>query len=641
MTLRQRMLLTLAPFICLLAAVGGTGIFLLRYVGDRIDRILQENYKSVVAMVGLNEALERIDSSFQFALAGQEDMRAYEHHWQEYRKHLRIEQDNITEPGEQELVDQLQRLTDEYRDKGDRFFAAAPLGPDRKAGPFVTAISGGAMSELGNPGPDRRPAYFGTPEQPGLLQLFGKIKDVSKAIRVLNQKSMEAASENARRTALLSEIGLAVALLATTTVAGLLAWSTVRAVLRPIEMVTESAVAVGLGDLGRAVPVLSHDEIGRLAEAFNRMTRQLASYRQSHSQRLLRAQRTSQATIDSFPDPVLVVERDGRVEMANPAARALLGIPAASEKEETPAFVWHPPEALAKALQEAVTTQRPFLTQAYDQTITFRCGGQDRAYLPQVLPISDPFGNTLGAAVVLNDVTRFRLLDQMKSDLVATVSHELKTPLTSVRLALHLLLEEAVGPLTPKQTELLLDARDNAERLLNVIEHLLALARLEHGREPLTKQAMAPHDLLGAAADRARTRAEDRHVEMTVEAAPHLPAVAADPDRLGSALDNLVDNALTWTEAGGRITLSAAAGDGRVRLSVSDTGLGIPAEYLPHIFDKFSRIPGRGHGTGLGLAIVREIVTAHGGEVSVESEPGKGTAFHLDLPVAADAGGAP
>jgi signal transduction histidine kinase len=612
MTLRRRMLLTLAPFVCLLAVVGGTGIFLLRYVGDRIDRILKENYISVVAMVGLNEALERIDSSFQFALAGREDARAaYQEYWNEYRMHLRTEQANITEPGEQELVDELQRLTDEYRARGEEFFATPS-----------------------------KPRYFGgTPEKPGLLQLFRQIKGVSDRIRLLNQDSMERASANARRTADVSEWGLALALLGTTAVAGLLAWSTARAILRPIQMVTESAVAVGLGDLGRAVPVLSSDEIGRLAEAFNRMTRQLAAYRQSHSQRLLRAQRTSQATIDSFPDPVLVVERDGRVEMANPAARALLGIPAAAEKDGAPAFVWHPPEALARALQEAVAAQRPFLTQAYDQTITFRAGGEDRAYLPQVLPISDPFGNTLGAAVVLNDVTRFRLLDQMKSDLVATVSHELKTPLTGVRLALHLLLEETVGPLTPKQTELLLDARDNAERLLNVIEHLLALARLEQGREPLARQATPPQDLLAAAAERARTRAEDRHVELTVEAPADLPAVAADPDRLGSALDNLVDNALTWTEAGGRITLSAAAGgDGWVRLSVRDTGLGIPAEYLPHIFEKFSRIPGRGHGTGLGLAIVREVVTSHGGAVSVESEPGKGTAFHLDLPAAADAG---
>src|SRR5271169_656658 len=147
------------------------------------------------------------------------------------------------------------------------------------------------------------------------------------------------------------------------------------------------------------------------------MARQLREYRQSHKAQLIRAQRTSQATIDSFPEPVLVVDPERRVEMANPAARGLFGLP----RQEDGA-----------------------------------------------LPIRDGASATLGAAVLLENVTRFRLLDEIKSNMVATVSHELKTPLTSIRLVLHLLLEEQAGPLQPKQLELLIDARDNAERLLTM-----------------------------------------------------------------------------------------------------------------------------------------------------------------------------
>lgn len=612
MTLRQRMVLALAPLVCLLAIVAATGIFLLRHVGDRIDNILQNNYVSVEAMVRLNEGLERIDSSFQLALLGMEKAhQEYKKNWIAYDDNLHLEQNNVTEIGEQELVDRLTELTAEYRQKGDRFFAAWA----QKAA--------------------RAEDYFGREDKRGLLRCFRDIKETTSEIRKLNQESMEKARDEAKRTAMISQVGLGIGLVVTVGLASLVVWSTTRAVLRPIQAVTQSAIAIGAGNLNQAVPVMSRDEIGRLAESFNVMARQLRAYRDSHSVRLLRAQRTSQATIDSFPDPVLVVDPSGYVEMANPAARRLLGVapPAAGE---TAAPVWHPPAALRKPLGEALHKDRPFLTESFDQSVTFRASGEDRVYLPQILPIKDPFNVTLGAAIVFNDVTRFRLLDQIKSDLVATVSHELKTPLTSVRLVVHLLLEEVSGPLTPKQTELLVDARDNAERLLDMIERLLSLASLEQGRELMQIQGESVPALLQTAAEAARPRAQAKHVELVVEDASQLPPVAADPFRLGRALGNLLDNAVTYTDQGGRITLSAARIDEEnVRLSVADTGVGIPVEHLPHVFDRFFRVPdgSRGHGTGLGLAIVREIVLAHGGQVSCASEPGKGTVFHLALPV--------
>jgi signal transduction histidine kinase len=367
------------------------------------------------------------------------------------------------------------------------------------------------------------------------------------------------------------------------------------------------------------------------------MIRQLRAYRRTNLDKLLRAQRTTQAAIDSFPDPILVIDPGGRVELANPAARTLLGVGSVGS-EPDPA--WEPPESLRQPLTEALGSQRAFQPEGFDQVVSFRLGGDDRTYLPQVRPIRDVDGDTLGAAVVLNDVTRFRLLDQFKSDLVATVSHELKTPLTAVRLAVHVLLEESVGPLTPKQTELLIDARENAERLLALIEQLLALARLQRSDDRASYQTADPVDLLRQAADAVRSRAEDKHVELEVTAGEPVPPLRVDPDRMARALGNLLNNAVRYTPSGGRVTLSAAPGaDGRVVLTVADTGIGIPTEYLPHVFDRFFRIPGQSDeaGTGLGLAIVKEVVAAHRGEVTCESEPGKGTTFRIVLPSAESA----
>lgn len=612
LSLRQRILLTVTPLLLLLVGLGGTGAVLLVRLGQRSDAILRENYDSVRAMDRLNEAVERLDSSYQFALAGREaDARtAHRDNWAAFDKQLEVEENNVTiYPDEPRLVAELLDLTKRYRTQGNDFFAR-PAGDGR-----------------------RRDDYFGTEGRPGLLITFREIKRVSQAIHDLNENHMQQASLDAKETARVSVAGFGVGLATSVLAAFLTVWWLQRTILEPIQAVTDAATAIGGGQLHLMVPEQSRDEIGRLAGAFNAMTRKLRAYRQSDTESLLRARQTGQATIDSFPDPVVVIDMLGRVEVANPTAQRLLGVRPPRDGE--PLVLWTPPESLRQSVDDALRQQRDVVKEAFDQVVSFRLDGEDRVYLPQVRPIRSPEGELLGAAVVLNDVTRFRLLDRLKSDWVATVSHELKTPLTSVRLAVHVLLEEVVGPLEPKQVELLVEARDSTERLLKLIEHLLSLARLEDGREQLDLRPTDPTTLLRAAADDAASRADDKRVEIAVEDATGLPAVDVDAVRLGRALNNLLDNAITYTEPGGKVTLSATPGDdGRVRLAVSDTGIGIPPEHLPHVFDRFFRVPGRDEtpGTGLGLAIVREIVAAHHGDIACASEPGRGTTFHITLP---------
>jgi signal transduction histidine kinase len=485
------------------------------------------------------------------------------------------------------------------------------------------------------------------PDEPRLVQELGEALDRYRAdpsgkgevlrladtIRDLNEERMQAESRSAQETARASAVAFAAGVVVSLLLAVGAAWWLQRAILEPVRAVTDAAKAIGGGQLHLLVPVKTRDEIGRLAEAFNAMTARLRAYRQTNTERLLRARQSAQATIDSFPDPVVVIDTLGCVETANPAAQRLLGVHPPADGEAR--AVWQPPESIRAWVEQAVRQQRPVLTDTFDRAVTFHLGGEDRVYFPQVRPIRSPDGEPLGAAVVLNDVTQFRLLDRLKSDWVATVSHELKTPLTSVRLAVHVLLEEVVGPLEPKQVELLVEARENTERLLKLIEHLLALVRLEDGREQLDLRAVVPAELLRAAADEVATRAEDRRIAVVVEAAPDAPAVAVDPVRFGRALSNLLDNAIAYTDPGGTVTLSAVPmRDSRVRIAVGDTGIGIPAESLPHVFDRFFRVPGRDRtpGTGLGLAIVREVVVAHGGEIICASELGRGTTFTITLP---------
>ncbi|HEX3315130.1 MAG TPA: ATP-binding protein [Gemmataceae bacterium] len=607
--LRFRLLLTLLPIWALVAGVGTAGLLLLLQLGGRIGVILHENYDSVLYMERLHEALERIDSSFQFALAGrlEKARRQYDAQWPIYEEYLAKEQGNITLRGEKERVDRLAALTREYRKHGDAFYGL----DDPKA---------------------RSAAYFGDePGDGGLLRVFESIKATASEVMRLNQDNMEHASADAKSTATRSVWWFGGGLLLAAALAALLGWQALRTLLEPIRGLRRAAQGIAAGNLDQVLPAASGDELGELSQAFNTMARNLRELQQSQVSRLLRAQRTSQATIDSFPDPVLVVDAIGNVEMANPAARTLLGIGVGG------AVPWTPPDSLRRPLSDALQGQKNYLPEGFDHILRMGSNGEDRALLPRILTIRHPNGDLLGAAVLLQDVTGLRILDEMKSNLVAIVSHELKTPLTSLRLAVHLLLEEACGPLTPKQTELLLDARENSERLLRIVENLLNLARFEQGRRQLDFEPHDPAELLRTAADVVRSRAHDKGIDLVVDAVGGLPSVAVDPMRLQTALNNLLDNAIEHTDRGGRVTLEAAAHDGSVLLTISDNGHGIPADALPHVFEKFFRVQGRSRrdGTGLGLAIVHEIVVAHGGTIECISPPGEGTTFRLTLPAEA------
>ncbi len=332
-----------------------------------------------------------------------------------------------------------------------------------------------------------------------------------------------------------------------------------RTILQPMQAMTVAAQGISEGNLDQVVPYQGADELGQLAQAFNTMARHLRDYRQSQSAQLLRAQQTIQATIDSFPDPVLVIEFEGAVEMANPAARQLLGV-VPRQKNHPGTGIWQPPDALAEPLAEALQGQRDFLPEGFDKVILLGSGGRERAVSPRILTIRDPYGNALGAAVVLQDVTRLRLLDQVKSNLVATASHELKTPLYE-RSA-----RRAPAPRriwsdfsipnrlsccsTPANSERLLarpiicstwpvGAGSRQRKSVPNPPTAGRRRRLKCGREPSTRESSCRAGSAGRAG-----------------------GVAVDVPRLGHA--QICSIPLTYTDRGGRITLAAATDAGHV-----------------------------------------------------------------------------
>jgi signal transduction histidine kinase len=242
----------------------------------------------------------------------------------------------------------------------------------------------------------------------------------------------------------------------------------------------------------------------------------------------------------------------------------------------------------------------------------------------------------VAAAVVLQEVTRLRRFDEMRDDLVSTVAHQFRTPLTSLRMAVHLCLEGVAGPVTEKQADLLQAAREESERLQTMVDELLDLARLQAGRFELEREPVGADHLLREAHRAMRPAAEERGA--VLELAPVLPpdAVEADAERVQLVFANLLENAIRHTPQGGRVRMGATSSEDSVRFEVSDEGPGVPPEQRARVFEKFVRLPGAPPGgAGIGLSIARDVVRAHGGEIGVEGEPGSGATFWFTLPRAA------
>ncbi len=225
--------------------------------------------------------------------------------------------------------------------------------------------------------------------------------------------------------------------------------------------------------------------------------------------------------------------------------------------------------------------------------------------------------------------------ERLKTEFVGTASHELRTPLTTLQMGIHLLDEQLSPHATVRQREILAMCREDAARLEHLVGDLLDLSKIESGRVKPVLSPIAADVLVTSALEHSRARIEAGGIALNVKVERDLPVVMADPSQIERVLANLIANAVTATQPGGRIVVAARHAGHVVEVSVSDTGRGIPPEYLPRLFEKFMQVPGSATGSaGLGLAVSRQIVRAHGGEIRATSEPGHGATFTFVLPVA-------
>ncbi|MDD5761046.1 MAG: ATP-binding protein [bacterium] len=607
MSLRQKLALGFGGLLLIIAAIGIHNITRITALGQSIDVILRENYRSVVACQEMKESLERMDSGAVFVLLGAEEKgnRQIAQHEALFEKALQAEMNNITLPLEGEKAEKLKRLFQQYRT---------------------------SIRTMGDPAVGRearRKAYFSE-----LQPLFQQIKETADDIQRMNQRNMVDMDLQARRQASSVRRQMYMMLIAATLVAAGFLFLTGKWILRPITRLTNSAKEIRKGNLDLVVPGGSGDEIGQLSEAFNEMTSSLREFRRSGQARLLRVQRSTQQAFDSLPEAIAVINPAGEVEVATGAAGDAFGLRLKVRVPDLP-YPW-----MANLFEEALRKGRTVELEGTGAVVQQFVRNEERFYRPKAVPILDAGRAPAGVVLILHDVTQQRQLDEKKSGAISAVSHQLKTPLTSIRMAIHLLLDEKVGTLSPKQADLLVAAVEDAERLDRIVDELLDIGRIESGKARMDLRPVPPIDLVFREMEAYRPAARDGGVSLVVDLPATLPQVWVDPSRVAHVFANLLSNALKYTLPGGKVTLSAKADGEFVRFQVSDTGVGIPEKFLPRIFEQFFRVPdqGPGMGVGLGLAIVKDIVEAHGGTVGVESREGAGSTFHFTLRIADHSG---
>jgi NtrC-family two-component system sensor histidine kinase KinB len=406
--------------------------------------------------------------------------------------------------------------------------------------------------------------------------------------------------------------------------------------LRPLSVLSNASRRIGQGDLGVRAVVRGSDEIAQLAHDFNEMAAKLREYRKSSLGQLLEAQQNLQATIDSMPDPLLVIGVGGALMQANVAAQTSFGV-----RPEAPGDAWAeavPPElraAIERARVHVLSGKGPLLPRGLEDAVLVDSAEDPRRYVARAVPTYDEDGAVTATTILLQDVTRILRLDELRSNLVATVAHEFRTPLTSIRMAIHLCAEGVAGPLTGKQGDLLFTARDECERLQTIVDELLDASRLHAGKLALHRVVVPVDALLRGAVEGLRAAAEAQTVQLRVEVVPGLGHVSVDRDQMNIVLWNLLTNAIHHSSAGGVVTTSATRANDVVELDVRDQGPGIAPEHHEAVFAAHFQAPGGHPGSaGLGLTIAKRIVEEHGGQIGVASEPGAGARFWVRFPVA-------
>jgi two-component system, NtrC family, sensor histidine kinase KinB len=601
--LRLKLTLGLLATLIILLLVGIYGVWLFSDLGRAVDKVLRDNYDSIKVCHYMRTATARVNTFYSRGerpyppLDQTETLDEVE---KQFNARLPTLELKAKSEGERKLVAQLRRACTDYikvyREIFD-YFKEGGLNDPR-------------IAEVRQ-------------QLPGLTL---SITNVSEKILDQNEQQMFRENQAAEQKSRDSIRLLIIAMISAVIVFVLTYARLGHSIITPIQNLTKSIRELRSRDFAQSLHVEADDELGALTKEFNAMAEELRNFYRETDRKFIELNQVIRAMMTTLPYPLFILGEHDEVSRMNPAAERL------ADSMRTKGAM---PKQIRKHLAAAAVTGPDYRLDDLKQALLFRIDEQEVFFLPRIFPIVLEDGTVYGRALMLVDVTKFRWLDEVKSDVLSTLSHEIRTPLTAIRLVLHLLLEKGVGELSVAQEEIVTTAWQDCERLLKTLNSILDLARMESGKSQLNLRPISAKRVVEESYYSFHDRAAGESHPLKMEASDTLPLVHADLERISLVFSNFLSNALRYSYRDTEILLAARILNSEfVRFSVINSGPNLSAEEQARVFDKFYRGPGhKGEGAGLGLSIARQVVQAHDGRIGVFSESEK-TEFYCDLPVA-------
>ena len=465
---------------------------------------------------------------------------------------------------------------------------------------------------------------------------YPEIRQSLQIINALNQDAIMRKNEVAETTAQNATTWLTIIFSVLTLIAFTLVVNFPSVISKPVRALSDGISEIANKNYKARIRLQQKDEFGTLANAFNQMAEKLQEYDNSSLAKLLMEKKRIETLINNMHDPVIGLDENKKILFANNEALKITGLKEADILGKPVQDVAVANDLVRSLIKEMIVPQQNILIEK-PQPLKIYADNKESYFEKEIVPISiTPTGEkeklNIGNVIVLRNITPFKELDFAKTNFIATVSHELKTPIASIKMSLQLLGNETTGKLNNEQTELLESIKDDTSRLLKITGELLNMTQVESGNIQLALLPSDAKEMMMYAVNANRMAAENKHIKFDLTYADNLPQVIADSDKTTWVLNNLLSNAIRHSRENETIYLRIHLQNKKIIFTVKDTGRGIPQEYKEKIFDRYFRVPGsQKEGTGLGLAISKEFIEAQGGTITVESEIGVGSTFTVTL----------